>query len=628
MAASGGSEIWVAEGVYYPDKWLGNNTDDPLARFTLYPNLAIYGGFNGTETALNQRDPATYHTVLSGDIDQNDTVDANGITVEASDINGDNSYSIVRAIADDGARLDGLTITGGVFDSDTFTYTQGSGLFSSDSDITLVDVTFIGHGALNGSVYLTNSANVTLTNVRVENGFSGSIGSGLFISNSTVALSNATFLNNAGFNGGAGMRILNGSDVTLTNAQFDGNRALDQEGGALYIQDSTLTATNTLFTNNSTEPVGGAIVQENSDVTLTNATITGNSTTNEGGALYISTSTDKTTIENSIFWNNSAGLNGNAISGNTTNLSITHSLITSADINGAFTNNGGNITDGSNPLFVNAAGDDLRLQAASPAINAGDVTLLPADTADLDGDNDVSEWVSRDLNGSQRIDGGQVDMGAYEADSDIFVDVPSPNQPPFFEDWIEFFYQANITTGCNRGTPGVDLDYCPEDPVSRGAMAVFILRALNYPNLPHSPTGDPAQIFADVPSPNQPASFELWIEDFYTLGITTGCERSPLKYCPEDPVTRGAMAVFILRALNVAPVDDTSNPFVDVPSPNQPPTFEAYIETFYNLGITTGCTNGTEGVDLKFCPDEPVTRGAMAVFILRAFDNIPDPEDP
>jgi hypothetical protein len=66
---------------------------------------------------------------------------------------------------------------------------------------------------------------------------------------------------------------------------------------------------------------------------------------------------------------------------------------------------------------------------------------------------------------------------------------------------------------------------------------------------------------------------------------------------------------------------------VDVPSPNQPASFEAYIETFYNLGITTGCTNGTEGVDLKFCPEDPVTRGAMAVFILRAFDSLPDPDD-
>jgi hypothetical protein len=35
-----------------------------------------------------------------------------------------------------------------------------------------------------------------------------------------------------------------------------------------------------------------------------------------------------------------------------------------------------------------------------------------------------------------------------------------------------------------------------------------------------------------------------------------------------------------------------------------------------------------EGIDLEFCPDDPVTRGAMAVFILRAFDDIPDPKDP
>jgi hypothetical protein len=160
---------------------------------------------------------------------------------------------------------------------------------------------------------------------------------------------------------------------------------------------------------------------------------------------------------------------------------------------------------------------------------------------------------------------------------------------------------------------------------------VFLLRALNYPNLPHSPTGDPAQIFADVPSPNQPASFELWIEDFYNLGITTGCGQSPLIYCPEDPVSRGAMAVFILRALEgsgYTPQGDPNDPFVDVPSANQPAVFEDWIEDFYSRGITGGCNGGQPGTTLEFCPEDPVTRGAMAVFILRAFDDIPDPADP
>jgi hypothetical protein len=91
------------------------------------------------------------------------------------------------------------------------------------------------------------------------------------------------------------------------------------------------------------------------------------------------------------------------------------------------------------------------------------------------------------------------------------------------------------------------------------------------------------------------------------------------------------MAVFILRALEgsgYTPQGDPNDPFVDVPSPNQPAVFEDWIEDFYARGITTGCNGGQPGTTLEFCPEEPVTRGAMAVFILRAFDDIPDPDDP
>jgi hypothetical protein len=42
-----------------------------------------------------------------------------------------------------------------------------------------------------------------------------------------------------------------------------------------------------------------------------------------------------------------------------------------------------------------------------------------------------------------------------------------------------------------------------------------------------------------------------WVEEFYREGITTGCGTNPLRYCPENPVTRGAMATFISRAYSI-----------------------------------------------------------------------------
>ena len=54
--------------------------------------------------------------------------------------------------------------------------------------------------------------------------------------------------------------------------------------------------------------------------------------------------------------------------------------------------------------------------------------------------------------------------------------------------------------------------------------------------------------FADVPVAGK-EWMEPWVVAFYNAGITTGCGANPLRYCPENPVTRAAMAVFVLRAI-------------------------------------------------------------------------------
>ncbi|MBU4352813.1 MAG: S-layer homology domain-containing protein, partial [Nanoarchaeota archaeon] len=57
---------------------------------------------------------------------------------------------------------------------------------------------------------------------------------------------------------------------------------------------------------------------------------------------------------------------------------------------------------------------------------------------------------------------------------------------------------------------------------------------------PPPPTG----IFADVPRDHWAAA---WIERLYSAGITAGCATNPLRYCPEDSVTRAQMAIFLER---------------------------------------------------------------------------------
>ena len=77
--AVSGDQIWVAAGVHYP----GTLREDS---FVMKSGVAVYGGFTGTETLLSQRDWFANPTVLSGDIDNNDTKDADGIVTNVSGI--------------------------------------------------------------------------------------------------------------------------------------------------------------------------------------------------------------------------------------------------------------------------------------------------------------------------------------------------------------------------------------------------------------------------------------------------------------------------------------------------------------------------------------------------------------
>lgn len=177
-----------------------------------------------------------------------------------------------------------------------------------------------------------------------------------------------------------------------------------------------------------------------------------------------------------------------------------------------------------------------------------------------------------------------------------FNDVPL-NHP--FYNFISMMRDTAITAGCGNN------NYCPDALTTRGQMAVFIVRGLfggdtfPYPTTPY---------FTDV-SANHP--FFRWIQKMRELGITTGCTATT--YCPDDGVTRGQMAVFIVRArLGLASGDPLVFPatgfFSDVAA-NHP--FYSFIQKMRQLAVTGGCTAST------YCPDDSTTRGQMSVFIVR-----------
>jgi Fe2+ transport system protein FeoA len=181
----------------------------------------------------------------------------------------------------------------------------------------------------------------------------------------------------------------------------------------------------------------------------------------------------------------------------------------------------------------------------------------------------------------------------------LFTDVI----PGFWaEDYIYAIFSAGITTGCYSDP----LLYCPYDLVNRAQMAAFIVRAVEgEPPADYCETGSP---FSDVPSTHPMCKY---IKRLSELGITTGY--SDGTYRPTLSVNRAQMAAFIVRAVEGEPPADyceTGSPFTDIDS-NLPMC--KYIKRLFELGITTGYSDGT------YRPTLFVNRTQMAAFLARAF---------
>jgi hypothetical protein len=178
-----------------------------------------------------------------------------------------------------------------------------------------------------------------------------------------------------------------------------------------------------------------------------------------------------------------------------------------------------------------------------------------------------------------------------------FSDVP---QAHGFHDFVERLFRNAVTSGCGAGK------YCPGSSVTRAQMAVFLLRGKHGSDYQPPPATGTA--FSDVAAG---AFAAAWIEQLAEEGITSGCGGG--KYCPNNPVTREQMALFLLKARlgsgHVPP--DPTGVFGDVPVSNP---FAKWIEELASLGITSGCGGG------NYCPTSPNTRGQMAVFLVKTFE--------
>ncbi len=180
-----------------------------------------------------------------------------------------------------------------------------------------------------------------------------------------------------------------------------------------------------------------------------------------------------------------------------------------------------------------------------------------------------------------------------------FPDVLPSNQ---FYRFVETIFHNGVTGGCAAAP-----NYCPGDSALRKQMAVFVLKAKEGSAYTPPPA---VGIFNDVPASDP---FAPWIEELFNRGVVAGCGApGGPNYCPNDPVLRQQMAVFLLRTLlgsTYTPPTCTSL-FGDVTCPG---LFSDWIEDLFNRGIAAGC-GGT-----SFCPTNPNTRGQMAPFLAKTF---------
>ncbi len=119
-------------------------------------------------------------------------------------------------------------------------------------------------------------------------------------------------------------------------------------------------------------------------------------------------------------------------------------------------------------------------------------------------------------------------------------------------------------------------------------------------------TGDESGRFID----DDASVHEDDIEELAGRGVTRGCDPPRnVNFCPDDPVTRGQMAAFLVRALGLGASEVDA--FVD----DGGSVFEGDIDRLAAAGITRGCN---PPVNDRYCPDDPVTRAQMASLLVRA----------
>lgn len=397
--AASGDSIWVAAGTYTPirnaDKTNGKQTNptDRTNSFVLSNNVKIFGGFNGTETSLSQRNIQTNVTVLSGDLG---TI---GTTT-------DNTYHVVISSGNVGtATLDGFTITGGyandwgsiTVNGNSISDIYGGGIVCYSSSPTFKNLIISSNysGNQGAGIYIAGTSTPTISNITITSNTAETEGGGMYITGTATPVISYTSIasNKAGASGGAGLYNESSSSITITNSTFNNNSTTSSwgSGGGIF-NKGTLSLINGLIYKNSSDQNGGGIYSSGTTTLVNNTIVYNNSNANYVVGAGVS---GTVTLNNSIIWGN---LRSGSTSDNTTgNITYNYCLLESGTLSGT------SIISNQIPRFKSVSTDNYRLNGYSPAVNIGSNSL---------------NTTSTDLDGNARIfNAGTIDLGPYEYQS-------------------------------------------------------------------------------------------------------------------------------------------------------------------------------------------------------------------
>ncbi len=325
------SEIWVAAGTYFPAP---SSDDGPLS---LFSNVAIYGGFTGTESKLAQRNSfaLTNGTIISGDRNGND------------EWNGVDDERVLYAMRTGPATvIDGFTITGAdAFNQSPTFISDGAGLLIEGGELTIRNCFFRRNradyrgGAIRAKKIDSDRAKLIIedcifdTNqVRRSNGNENDVTGGAISANfAEIIVRNSTFQINTAVRGGA-IYVGGEGAATIENCRFTDNQAFSliadppiQPSGGAIVNEGEMTISGCIFRRNSAaqrliiilnpffdittfEDFGhGGAIDNTAAMSIYQCVFERNVSGEQGGALMIRNGATPTAVTNCTFVRNESG---------------------------------------------------------------------------------------------------------------------------------------------------------------------------------------------------------------------------------------------------------------------------------------------------------------------------------